>query len=44
LAASVAHAARSAVIARPKMVPRRAVEVLAEKPWAKYRDPDHDHR
>ncbi|BCW51448.1 hypothetical protein StoSoilB13_37900 (plasmid) [Arthrobacter sp. StoSoilB13] len=39
LAASVAHAANSAVMPNPKMVPSRAVDVLAEKPWAKYRTP-----
>ena len=39
LAASVAQAASSAVMANPKMVPRSAVEVRAENPWAKYSTP-----
>jgi hypothetical protein len=34
-AASVAHAARSAVMPRPNIVPSSAVEVRAENPWAK---------
>ena len=35
LAASVAQAASSAVMARPNIVPSSAVDVRAEKPWAK---------
>ena len=39
-AASVAHAARQAVMDSPNSVPSSAVEVRAVKPWAKYRTPN----
>ena len=38
-AASVAQAASSEVMASPNIVPSSAVDVLAEKPWAKYSTP-----